>query len=133
MFFNISNHLCQAKNSTWSAEQIAEAKVLGGDVVDLPFPKVTPTMSNDEIASIAGEVARDVFGMAKGSDNNGAMVAGEYTTTILIIAALQKLGIPCYFGQSERIAEERVEDGEVVVVHKFTFAGFRRAPDIQLV
>jgi hypothetical protein len=62
-----------------------------------------------------------------------AMVAGEYVTTIRLIAELQKFGIDCYFGQSERVAEEREENGTLVVVHVFKFRGFRKAPAIQLV
>lgn len=132
MFFNISNHPAHTENSTWSPEQIAEANKLGGEVVDIPFPTVTPEMSDEQIAMIARETARDVAGMAEGT-LSAAMVAGEYVTTIRLIAELQKVGISCYFGQSNRIAEERIEDGKTVVVHKFIFAGFRKAPAIELI
>lgn len=135
MFYNISNHPARTENSTWSAEQIAEANKLGGEVVDIPFPTVTPEMSDERIADVAREVARAIAfaaGAPLAGEKFAAMVAGEYVTTIRIIAELQKVGVPCYFGQSNRIAEERVEDGKVVVVHKFVFAGFRKAPDIEL-
>ena len=132
MFFNISNHPAHIENSTWSALQIQEAEILGeGPVVDIPFPKIVPDMTDEQIAGIAREVARDIKGMCTGGD--GAMVAGEYVTTIRIIAELQKVGVNCYFGQSERVAEERIENGKTVVVHKFIFAGFRRAPAIALI
>lgn len=133
MFFNISNHPCHSEKTTWSPEQVDAARHLGnGDVVDIPFPAVTPEMTDEQIAWIAREYARDVAGMAHG-EPAAAMVAGEYVTTIRLIAELQAVGIDCYFGQSNRIAEERIEDGKVVVVHKFVFAGFRRAPAIRLV
>lgn len=135
MFFNISNHPAHVEKSTWSAEQIAEAMTLGGDVVDIPFPTVTPEMSDEQIADEARDVAVAVAfaaGTHLAGEKSAAMVAGEYVTTIRIIADLQKLGIPCYFGQSNRVAEERVEDGKVVVVHKFVFAGFRKVPDIEV-
>lgn len=134
MFFNISNHPANAERTTWSAEQIEAAAKLGGEVVDLPFPTVTPDITDDEYRAIAREVARDVAGMWRGRTDGRkemvAMVAGEYVMTIMIIAELQALGFTCYFGQSDRVAEERMEDGKLVVVHKFVFRGFRRAPYI---
>lgn len=132
MFFNVSNHPIFTEKSTWSKEQREIAKIIGGELVDIPFPAITPDMPNDQIMMIAREVARDLKGMSKNT-LSAAMVAGEYATTIAIIAELQKVGIPCYFGQSERIAEEREENGQVVVVHKFVFRNFRKAPAIQLV
>lgn len=132
MFFNVSNHPIFTEKSTWSKEQREIAEIIGGQLVDIPFPTVTPDMPNSQIASIAREVARDLKGMA-GESKSAAMVAGEYATTIQIVAELQKVGIPCYFGQSERIAEEREENGQVVVIHKFVFRNFRKAPAIQLV
>lgn len=131
MFFNISNHPCHVEKSTWSREQVEAAKVIGGEVIDIPFPTVTPDMSDERIASIAREVARDIKGMSH-NRLSAAMVAGEYVTTIRIIAELQKVSIPCFFGQSERIAEEREENGQVVVVHKFMFKGFRKTPSIEI-
>ena len=133
MFYNISNHPIYSEKTTWSAEQQAEAKRLGGTLIDVPFPTVTPDMSDEQLRSIAHEVARDLAGQTPYGDQRVAMVAGEYATTILLIGELQAMGFTCLFGQSERIAEERIEDGKVVVVHKFVFRGFREAPAIQLV
>lgn len=134
MFFNISNHPCNAERTTWSKEQIETAAKLGGEVVDLPFPAVNPDMSEDEYRAIAHEMARDVAAMWRSHTDGrwemAAMVAGEYVMTIMVIAELQALGFTCYFGQSDRVAEERMEDGKLVVVHKFVFRGFRRAPYI---
>ena len=132
MFFNISNHPAHAERTTWTPEQIAEANDIAGEVIDIPFPVVKPDMSDETIAQIAKGVALDVRGMANGQPA-AAMVAGEYVTTIRLIAELQKFGIECYFGQSERVAEEREENGKLVVVHVFQFRGFRKAPAIQLV
>ena len=131
MFINVSNHPCNAEKTTWSTEQITAAAELGGKVVDFGFPVVTPDMTDEQIAQICHATALDVAGMAS-SEKSAAMVAGEYVTTIRIIAELEAMGVPCYFGQSARVAEERVEDGKVVVIHKFVFQGFRKAPEIKL-
>lgn len=131
MFFNISNHPCHTEKTTWSPEQIAAAAEIAGEVIDLPILSPNPDMSDDEIARYARALAKDVEGMANGQ-RAAAMVAGEYCTTIRIIGELQARGIACYFGQSARIAEEREEDGKVVVVHKFVFQRFRKAPSFQL-
>ena len=131
MMFNISNHPCHAERTTWSPEQIEAARELCGDgIIDIPFPSVTPDMTNEQLMSIAREVARDIAGQigikrfVKGAC--GCMVAGQFQLTFAIVSELQKLGIPCYTGDSIRVAEEVVQpDGSVAVVHHFKFAGFR--------
>ena len=133
MFFNVSNHPIFAEKSTWSEEQKSVAQHMGGKLVDVPFPTITPDMSDGRIRGICHEVARDIAGSVPYGDAKVAMVAGEYTATILLIAELQLYGFTVVFGQSERVAEERIEDGKVVVVHKFVFKNFRTAPAIQLV
>lgn len=132
-FYNISNHPCHAEKTTWSAKQIAAAEELGGEVVDIGFPKITPDMSDEELARVCHAVALDIKGMAMKDEKSAAMVAGEYCATIMIIAELESAGIKCVFGQTERKVEERIEDGKLVVIHNWDFAGFRKAPLYKLV
>lgn len=135
MFFNISNHPAHAEKTTWSAEQIHAAADLTGDaqIVDMGFPACTPDMSDEQLRGIAHEIARDIAGMADGSQRHAAMVAGHYAMTVYVVAELQAAGIACYIGDSIRVAEEQVQpDGTVAIMHRFQFAGFRKYPAIKL-
>ena len=129
MFYNVSNHPANSDKTTWSAEQKAVANQIAGKIVDIPIPQVTPDMPDQMIETIARGLAKDLKGMGDGHD--AAMVAGHYIMTVLIVRELQKLGIDCYVGDSERIAEEvPQEDGTVAIVHRFQFAGFRPYPKL---
>lgn len=131
MFFNISNHPCHTEKTTWSQEQIAAAAEIAGEVIDMPIFSPSATTTDKEIADAARRIAKEVVEASNGQ-RTAAMVAGEYCTTIRIIGELQARGIACYFGKTERVVEEREENGEVVVVHKFLFCGWRKAPSFQL-
>lgn len=133
MLFNLSNHPCHAEKSTWSQEQIADAaRLFGEGIIDCGFPACTPDMSDEQLRGIAHEVARDLKGQSAGKPA-AAMVAGHYILVTYIVAALQEAGIPCYVGDSIRVAEEQVQpDGSIAIVHKFQFAGFRAYPAIAL-
>ena len=133
MLFNISNHPCHAEKSTWSAEQIADAtQRFGEGIIDCGFPACTPEMSDEQLRGIAREVARDLKGQAAGQ-TAAAMVAGHYIMVSYLVCELQAAGIPCYVGDSVRVAEEQVQpDGSIAIVHRFQFAGFRKYPAIML-
>lgn len=133
MLFNISNHPCHMEKSTWSPEQIDDAeRLFGAGIIDCGFPACTPDMSDEQLRSIAREVARELKGNAAGQPA-AAMVAGHYIMVTYLVAELQKAGIPCYVGDSTRVAEEVTQpDGTVAVVHHFQFAGFRAYPEICL-
>lgn len=136
MFFNISNHPAHAEKSTWSPEQIHAADKIAGEVVDIPFPEIKPGMTMEErrtaAHSLVEKIETDYIDHLQDGEAAAAMVAGEYIQTILLIAELQNEDIPCYFGQSARVAEEREENGQVAIVHKFVFQGFEKAPQIRL-
>lgn len=133
MFFNITNHPCHSEKTTWSAEQIAAANEMAGEIVDFGFPACTPSMTDEEIQNAARGVAMDVIGSLRGKGDDAvhsaAMVAGHYIMTVYLVRELQTRGIPCFVGDSSRIAEEVVQDdGSIAVVHRFKFEGFRRYP-----
>ena len=138
MFFNISNHPCHVEKSTWTDEQIQTAISMTDDerIVDWSFPAVTPDMNDEQLQVVANKVAKHISEMAclNGNHGHAAMVAGHYAMTIYLVAALQRYGIPCYIGDSVRVAEEQVQpDGTIAIVHRFQFAGFRKYPAIILV
>lgn len=140
MFFNISNHPCFAQNTTWTTEQVQAANKLAGEVIDFGFPACEPDMSDEQIAQIAHATALDIVGTYRAATGRvpsilhkdvAAMVAGHYIMVAYIVGELQAAGIPCYVGDSTRVAEEVVQDdGTVAIVHRFKFAGFRKYPDM---
>jgi hypothetical protein len=49
MFINFSNH----PSSNWTPEQTTAAEIIGGEIIDVPFPNVPPTADQNEVLRIA--------------------------------------------------------------------------------
>jgi hypothetical protein len=114
-FINISNH----PSSKWSAEQVEEAKRLGGVIVDMPFPNVPAGASRSEVGRLADEV------MARVPDYAIAMVQGEFSLTYAITRRLRWRGTRVVVATSERQVREQVKDGKTEKVAVYEFRGFR--------
>ena len=56
MFVNFTNH----PSGSWSAAQRRAAQVYG-EILDLPFPDVPPTLSTAEVAALADEWAARIL------------------------------------------------------------------------
>jgi hypothetical protein len=121
-FINITNHPA----AKWSAEQLDSAKRYG-NVVDIPFPQISPTATQDEIKKMAKSLAADICGTYQIGD--GALVQGEMTFTYVLVHELQARGIVCFAACSERVTEEVVNpDGTTTKRSTFKFVQFREYP-----
>lgn len=116
-FINLSNH----PSSLWSVEQFCEAKKLG-DVVDIPFPDISPTASTKDIK----KMAKDMFIDINKFENPTVMVQGEFTFTYQLVRLLQKAQIRAVVCCSRRESKEIPgENGTTVKTSTYHFEGFR--------
>lgn len=120
-FINFSNH----KSTSWSAEQTDAAKSLahGGCIIDVPFPNVPPSASEEEVA----EMAKDAFATIWDAKPAVVMVMGEFSLSHKVTERLKGNYITVVVATTEReVVEKTNEKGETVKVSSFKFVKFRK-------
>lgn len=116
LFINLSNH----PSELWSKEQIEAAQEYG-DIVDLPFPDVSPNAGKDEIEALVKEYLCKVMELSQGKTTTVHLM-GEMTLTFAMVKRLQAMGIRCIASTSDRLISME-SDGTKRV--KFDFVRFR--------
>ena len=76
MFVNLSNH----PSNRWERAQLETARENYGEIVDMPFPQVTPDASNDELQILAQEYVQRIMSLTK-SQTVTVHIMGEMTFT----------------------------------------------------
>lgn len=116
-FVNWSNH----PSSSWSNEQYAAATALG-EVVDIPFPDISPDSDIHFVDSLARSGVESI--LATYPDKKGTVIhiQGEMTFLYRALLLLEKEGYRAVASTSERQVTF-TPTGEKVV--KFDFSGFR--------
>lgn len=110
MLLNLSNH----PSASWSESQLSSAIKQYQSVEDLPFPKIDPSWSADQVEQLAEE-----FEMKIRKINPSAVhLMGEMTFTFKLVNRLQRIGIPCIASTTERVATED-ENGNKTSIFKF--------------
>lgn len=123
MFINLSNH----NSSKWSAEQLAAAEAIGGEIADFALPNIPPTATSKEVRRMAKAIAADAIGSVPLGESATAMVAGPLGFCRQAVAELENAGIPCVEACSERSTSETVlPDGSTRKVTTFHFVQFRK-------
>ena len=116
MFINLSNHALQ----NWSTKQKEEAEKYG-ELIDLPFPNISPYADSVEI----DRLVEKYFNKGMGYHNPVVMLQGEFIFTFRLATKLKAAGIKVVAGRSERIVVESVNsEGIPVKKSEFHFAGF---------
>ncbi len=115
---NLSNH----PSERWTEEQRAMAIKLYGEVRDLAFPQIPPEYGEDQVTLLAEEYLMKVRSLKPGAVH----LMGEMTFTSLLVALLQKEGIPCLASTTRRVA---IEEGNKKI-SVFQFVKFRRYPNL---
>lgn len=120
MFINISNH----PSSKWGIEQIEAAKKLGGNIIDIPFPNVSPNATKSEIFRLVDEIGCIVLEKTKELSNviDYVHVMGEQGFVFSFVNYIHLFknifnNIICVHSTTERIVEEK--DGQKVSTFKF--------------
>lgn len=117
MLINLSNHPL----STWSNKQLKQAELQFGEVVDYPFPHVSPERDIGEIRELAKSIFDEVINQYKSEDIT-IHIMGEFSLVYQLVSLFQINNIVCVLSTSNRIVEE-LEDGSKKVF--FDFVKFR--------
>ena len=116
-FVNFSNH--PAKD--WSEDQLKAAKEYG-DIVDIPFPAVSPEMDENELHMLADACVAVILKESPVA----VMVQGEFTLCFSVIEMLKENGIMCVAACSKREAKVTTQpDGTTKRESIFSFVRFR--------
>lgn len=116
-FVNCSNH----PSSTWSERQTIEAEYYG-KIVDIAFPKVDCSLSDQEIEKLAEQFTEQILKQ----NPVAVMCMGEFVLCFRIVQKLKTKGICVLATCSDRRTVEHIaEDGTVRKESVFVFNGFR--------
>jgi hypothetical protein len=119
MFLNLSKH----PSALWPPAQRAQARELGGEIVDQPFPEVPPEADTGQISEIGAALTSAIAARAP----TAAMVQGEFTLAFYIVSVLDLRGIPTYAATTRRVTEiTALPDGAFEKKSRFEFVRFRR-------
>lgn len=125
MLINYTNH----PSKDWSREQTIAAKENYEEILDIPFLNVVPSWTEEDIYRVACEEYKKIveeIGEDKLQDKKTAVLCqGEFTLSFLIIKFLMSRNIKVISTVSNRIVEEKIEDGISKKVTIFKFLGFR--------
>ncbi|MBR1598204.1 MAG: hypothetical protein IJ661_04715 [Lachnospiraceae bacterium] len=116
MFVNFSNH----PSERWDKAQL-KAATRWGEIADVPFPNVDPTMSEGDIAGLADEMVEKIMTFQP----DAVMCQGEFTLSYAVITSLLQKGIVVVAACSKRIVSEKVVDGKQQKEVEFAFEQFR--------
>lgn len=116
IFINLSNH----PSLDWDETQLKAAEEFGR-IEDIPFPNISPDVTENQIENLAKEY-RDKI-LEKALDNEVTVhVMGEMTFCFTLISMLRRCNIPCLASCTERIVSEN--NGNKI--SSFGFVGFRK-------
>lgn len=116
MLVNFSNH----PSAQWSEAQLSAAQAYG-EVIDLPFPQVNPSMSEKELQTLSSHYVDKIQAMAKG-DGATVHIMGEMTFTFKVVTRLKEIGIKCVASTTER---KTTYNNDGVKLSEFSFVRFR--------
>lgn len=117
MLINCTNHRLEE----WSDEQISAAEQWG-EIIEYPFPDVSPYATSNEVKIRAAEIADDIAG----KNPQAVIVQGEMNMNFAIVSELKKKNICTLAAVSERIVNVlKADDGSIIKTSTFRFAGFR--------
>lgn len=116
MFYNVSNH----PSAGWGGEQKAAAHALGGEIADVPFPPIDPTLTATQVRALATAFTAGLLDRLKPGDV--VHVMGELCAVHVIVGLLLARGVRCVASTTVRQAEE-LPDGSKL--SHFRFVAFR--------
>lgn len=120
MFINCTNHSA----TNWGDKQKEEAG-RWGEIIDYPFPSVSPQSDKEEIKNIADKVVDDIVG----KNPDIVLCQGEFTLTYAIVNQLKRRGIKVVAACSERKTKEQLlPDGITKRESYYEFVRFREYP-----
>ena len=117
VFINLSNH----SSDKWGDAQLSVARTYG-EIVDIPFPMISPAAGSDEIDALV----REYLDKLSAFDIFAVMLQGEFVFTYRLVNALKSNGITVLSACSERKAVEHIDsNGRTQRESIFEFVQFR--------
>jgi hypothetical protein len=114
MFINLSNH----PSEKWGEEQKEEALLLGNDIVDIPFPNISPYLTSKEVDNLVAEYCGKIISLLNNEGIAYLHVMGELVFTHKIVDVFKNCPfIKCVASTTERNVIEA--DGKKTVTFKF--------------
>ena len=132
MFINYTNH----PSASWGEKQTDEAKKYG-EIVDMPFPNISPQMTAQELMKQAKEHGDNIITVVEYEENSAVLCQGESVFTYMLVNYLLSKKLGAHRWQSglrnlkvlSAVSERRVVeivDGDVTQKKsEFFFEGFR--------
>lgn len=118
MLINLTNH----PSEKWDKFQKETSIRLFGDIVDIPFPVISPEADEEEVELTVKEYIDKIMKIPRVSPIT-VHVMGEMTFTVLIVERLKEKGIPCIASTTARTVTE-LADGKKI--SNFHFVRFRK-------
>ena len=117
VFINLSNH----RSDKWGDAQLSAARTYG-EIIDIPFPMISPSANNEEIDALV----REYLDKLSDIDISAVMLQGEYVFVYRLVSALKSKGITVLSACSERKVMEHFDrDGRTQRESIFDFVQFR--------
>lgn len=117
-FINLSNH--SSKN--WSEEQLNSAKQYSENIIDIPYPNIPPTATQEQIR----DIMKDTLEKVVEANPKTVMCMGENITCHNFVKELEKLNIQTVATVTKPVTEiVKNDDGTERTVKTFNFEGFR--------
>lgn len=127
MFINISN----SPSSKWSKEKLSAAKEIGGEIVDISLPKVSPDATEEDIDKLTIEIFNKVRPKLEGNSNNVMIINGETEILVFSLIIIFQANFPdikiVEASSSSELVEKMKNDG-LYKYFKSTFLKFREYP-----
>ena len=116
LLVNFSNH----PSRYWDNSQ-REASQNYGELLDIPFPQISPNASDDELEKLALDYVQRIVSLAESKDII-VHIMGEMTFTFMVVTRLKEMGIKCIASTTERKTTYN-DDG--TKLSDFSFVKFR--------
>lgn len=128
MLLNLSNH----PSSLWQEKQTNAAIQKYGSIYDLPFPDISPQADETEIRHLAEKYLAKCRSIVKDANeaHNAVHLMGEMTFTFVLVALLQKNGIPCLASTTTREVQQNTENQKLVSFRFIRFRFYQQLMDI---
>lgn len=117
MVVNFSNN----RSELWS-EKEKNVAAEWGEIVDMPFPNVDATLSENDVSLLAEIFSKKIIDMKP----KAVICQGEFSLTFAVVSRIKAAGIPVYTICSQRTITEYIdESGRKIQRATFEFVKFR--------
>ena len=116
LLVNFSNHTSRY----WDNSQ-REASLDYGELIDIPFPQISPNTNDEELKKLALDYVQRIVSLAESKDIT-VHIMGEMTFTFMVVTRLKELGIKCIASTTER---NTIFNPDGTKLSEFSFVKFR--------